>query len=214
MDATIITGLISCFSAILLGLGEFLLVPGIANDNRSFPSFSLASSPKYLKRGYFIFVLTAPFYVLGFWHLYKMLEPGAGILPLTIVFLAGYSFIIQLAWVSLRTIISLIVKTQLGPKHLTSLMQGYQFYDKTLLGIMRFILQVYSVFFIYLVWQGATNYPIWMIIFNPIVLLTLIFIVYMILPSIGKYLMPISVHIANAIFFALSTYLAFRLKFK
>ncbi|MGQ3888671.1 DUF6796 family protein [Legionella sp. CNM-1927-20] len=212
MDALILTGFIGCIAAILVGIGESFLQNSVEKNNLDSPQLSLTKSKNYLKSGYFIVVLIAPFYSLGFWHLYKMLSPSTGILVVAIVFLAVYNFIIQLAWVSLRTIFSLIVQEQITTKDLNSLVQIYQSYDKTFLEITRFILQVLSVCFIYLVWQGTTSYPTWMVIFNPVVILTGIFIFYMILPKFGKYLIPIAIHVMYAIFFALSTYLAIRLE--
>ncbi|STX50857.1 Uncharacterised protein [Legionella busanensis] len=209
MDALILTGFIGCIAAILVGIGEFFLQNTIEKNALDVSSSILNKPKNYLKGGYFIVVLIAPFYSLGFWHLYKMLAPNTIIMPAVIVFLAVYSFIVQLAWSSLKTVFSLILQVQIATKDLSRVIRVYQSYDKAFLAITRFILQVLSVFFIYLVWHGNTYYPKWMVIFNPVVILIGIFTLYVILPKVGKYLIPIALHVMYAIFFAISTYLSF-----
>ncbi|WP_131783285.1 DUF6796 family protein [Legionella gresilensis] len=212
MDALILTGFIGCIAAILVGIGEFFLQSNIERTALDSPQSILTKSKNYLKGGYFIVIFITPFYSFGFWHLYKMLAPSAAILPTVIVFLAVYSLIVQLAWISLKTILSLILQVQITTRDLSRLIRVYQSYDKAFLAITRFILQVLSVCFIYLVWHGTTYYPKWMVIFNPVVILIGIFILYVILPKVGKYLIPIALHIMYGIFFALSAYLAIHLK--
>jgi len=65
---------------------------------------------------------------------------------------------------------------------------------------------VISIIYIWLVAKGGSNYPRWMAIANPIVLLLFSFIVYLIAPEIGKYLMPIALNVGFTIFFCLSIY--------
>ncbi|STX28380.1 Uncharacterised protein [Legionella beliardensis] len=213
MDAIIFTGFIGFIVAICVGIGEFLLHFNAKDDRSQEPYQFMRTIPRRrLTAGHFISVLIAPLYLIGFWHFYKMLEPGGGFLPLAVAGLAGYSLIMDMAWLSSRAMLGAIMQGQKKLTNLTDVIRAYRLYGETLLEIVRFVMQVMSVGFIYLVWQGATYYPTWMIVFNPILILAALSILYAVFPKVGKYLMPGALHINYAIFFALSTYFAIRLK--
>ena len=59
---------------------------------------------------------------------------------------------------------------------------------------------------------GKTPYPRWVIIFSPIVIVIQIFSLYVIMPSIGVYLLPAAMNIAHVIFFAFSTWAAMQIE--
>jgi hypothetical protein len=55
-----------------------------------------------------------------------------------------------------------------------------------------------------MVLSGTSRYPKWMAATSPIVLLILNFVIYLIAPSLGKYVMPIALNVGFSIFFLLS----------
>ena len=55
-----------------------------------------------------------------------------------------------------------------------------------------------------MVLTGKSRYPKWMAATSPIVLLLLNFVVYLIAPAIGKFLMPIALNVGFSTFFLLS----------
>jgi len=63
---------------------------------------------------------------------------------------------------------------------------------------------IISVIFIKMVLTGKTRYPKWMAATSPIVLLLLNFVIYLIAPAIGKYVMPIALNVGFTLFFILS----------
>ncbi|MFB3101116.1 MAG: hypothetical protein ACE1ZM_06700, partial [Gammaproteobacteria bacterium] len=75
---------------------------------------------------------------------------------------------------------------------------------ESLLMVIRITTFVLSLLFIGLTLTGRSHYQKWHAIFNPILLLVGSFIVYMVSPDIGKYLMPIALNVAFGIFFLLS----------
>ena len=57
---------------------------------------------------------------------------------------------------------------------------------------------------VYLVLTGNSRYPKWMAATSPIVLLILNFVIYVIAPSVGKFVMPIALNVGFSAFFLLS----------
>ncbi|KTD02848.1 DUF6796 family protein [Legionella feeleii] len=212
-DKIVLTGLIGLVAAVLVGTGEFLLhFTNQGYDSKIPYHFMLDISRNRLTVGHFIAVLAAPLYLVGFWHLYKMLEPAGGSLPLITTMVIGYGFIMGIIWIGSRAMIGSIIQSKIGPSDLAALIQSYQLYDESLLQIIRFTTLLGSAGFIYLVFNGNTAYPSWMWVFNPIFLLVSVFLIYLIIPAVGKYIMPIAMNVTYTIFFALSTYFAFRLR--
>jgi len=64
------------------------------------------------------------------------------------------------------------------------------------------------VIYVWLVLTGRSYYPKWMAVLNPILLIIVSFIIYAIAPSLGKFLMPIALNVAFAIFFVISLIIA------
>lgn len=199
IDKIIVTGLIGLAAAILVGTGEFLLHYTPAGYGSKIPyHFFHDISPKRLLWGHFIAVLAAPFYLVGFWHLYQMLAPAGGKLPAIVALIAGYGFIMGIVWIGSRAMIAAIVQNQTPANG--ELIASYQLYSESLLQIIRITTLIMSAGFIYLVWTGTTNYPLWMWVFNPFFILVSIFLIYFITPAIGKYIMPIAMNVTYTLF--------------
>ena len=82
----------------------------------------------------------------------------------------------------------------------------YDLRYETLLNVTRIAILLVSIIYIWLSATGRSDYPRWMAIFNPILLLLLSFAIWMLAPSLGKYMMPIALNIAFFVFFSLSLY--------
>jgi hypothetical protein len=91
--------------------------------------------------------------------------------------------------------------------HLISL---YDFRYETLLQIIRITVLALSVIFVWLTASGRSHYPKWMAWLNPILAIVVSFVVYALVPAVGKYLMPIALNVAFAVFFVASTVIAAR----
>ena len=55
-----------------------------------------------------------------------------------------------------------------------------------------------------MVLTGKSRYPKWMAATSPIVLLLMNFVIYLTVPSVGKYVMPIALNVGFSVFFLLS----------
>lgn len=201
----VVTGMIGLIAAILVGAGEFLLhFDPLARFSETSYEFMLAASDERQTIGHFLGVLGGPLYVVGCWHIYLMLKPANQVLAFVAFVLGAYGFMIGADWISSRASIGAIVHLQQNGVAVESLIQLYQERYESLLMVIRITTFVLSLIFIGLTLTGRSHYQKWHAIFNPILLLVGSFIVYMVSPDTGKYLMPIALNVAFGIFFLLS----------
>lgn len=211
----IITGLIGLFAAISVGAGEFLL------HFDSLGRFGEGGGYDYMKginterssTGHFLAVLGAPLYLIGFWHLMKMLEPASKIVSRVAFFIMSYGIIVGAMWIGSRASISAIVNID-SIADLSSLVSLYELRYESLLQVTRIAVLVFSIIFIGLILTGRSHYPKWMAIFNPILLLLSSFAIWFFAPAVGIYLMPIALNIAFGLLFLISTILSLKLNLK
>lgn len=210
----IIAGWIGLLASILVGIGESLLHGQVAYHDPRFPyTFMLNISEERLAAGHFLTVFAAPFWLIGYWHVYKMLSPQNNrTISLFICLIACYGFIIGTVWIGSRAMIASIVQWEALNSNASAeiLISKYQYFMETLLHVIRATTLIFSLGFVYLVLTGKTLYPKWMALLNPFLLLLLVFISYFTIPTIGKFIMPIAMNVAQGIFFAFSLLCAYR----
>lgn len=202
-SAVVATGLLGLLAAILTGTGEFILhfdAQARFADNQFFVGISDARS----NLGHFVAVLGAPLYLLGCWHLRLMLKPANDRWSLVAFFVGAYGFALGAIWLGSRASLSALINSNAD----ASLLGLYDLRYETLLQVIRVAVLAMSVIYIWLVATGRSHYPKYMVAFNPILLLLLSFVVYVVAPSVGKYVMPIALNVAFFIFFSLSTWIA------
>jgi hypothetical protein len=208
----IITGIIGIFAAILVGTGEFLLHYSPAGDYADDGNYVylLQVSEWRITTGHFLGVIGAPFYLVGFWHIYLGLKPYGKIIPYLVFFISAYGFIFGTVWIGSRASIALLAQANYATEGHNSavireLMDFYILHSESLLQVIRATTLISSLAFIAIVLTGKTLYPRWMALFNPIVLLVSSFILFAVAPEIGKYTMPIALNMGYFLFFSLST---------
>ena len=200
-----VTGLLGLLAAILTGTGEFLLhFDPLARFSEKSYDFMLAASDKRQTMGHFIGVLGAPLYVVGCWHIYLMLKPAGQKIAFIGFILGAYGFMIGADWISSRASIGALTHFQETGINVGSLIALYEVRYETLLTVVRITTLTLSLIFIGLTLTGRSHYQKWQAIFNPILLLTASFVTYLVMPEIGKYIMPIALNVAFAIFFIMS----------
>ena len=86
----------------------------------------------------------------------------------------------------------------------TNLVELYQLRCESLLQVIRVTTLVFSVIYVYLILKGKTHYKKWMAVVNPMLLLITNFVLFAILPDVGKYTMPIALNVAFFLFFGIS----------
>lgn len=204
-QVVIITGFLGLMAAILTGTGEFLLhYDPLARFSETDYEFMLAASDERQTMGHFICVLGAPLYVVGCWHIYLMLKPAGQKLAFTAFVLGAYGFMVGSDWISSRASIGALIHFQQTGVNVDSLITLYQLRYENLLTIIRVTTLAMSLIFIGLVLTGRSHYQRWHAIFNPVILLVGSFVIYVYVPEIGKYIMPIALNVAFGIFFIIS----------
>ncbi|MEP2651143.1 MAG: DUF6796 family protein [Paraglaciecola sp.] len=204
-NVIVLTGVVGLMAAILVGAGEFLLhFDPLARYSETHYDFMLATSDAQQTIGHFLGALGAPLYVVGCWHIYLMLKPANATLAFIGFLLAAYGFMIGADWISSRSSIGALVHAKEQGLDVEHLIKLYQLRYENLLTVTRITTLAISVIFAYLAFTGRSNYQKWQALFSPIVLLLLSFIVYLVAPSIGKYLMPIALNVGFGLFFIMS----------
>lgn len=203
----ILTGLIGLLGALLTGAGEFILhFDPLARFGMQY-AFLSGISDQRSTLGHFVAVLGAPLYLVGCWHIRLMLKPASECWSKAAFFITAYGFIVGLVWIGSRASISALVNLpdSADIQHLIGL---YEFRYETLLQVIRLAVLALSLIYVSLVLTGRSYYPKWMAALNPILLIVASFVVYVLVPDIGKYLMPIALNVAFFIFFLASTVIA------
>ncbi len=212
----IIAGFVGIFASILVGIGEVLLHGSVKSYSKNNPyAFMVHISERRLVLGHFIAVLAVPFYLVGYWHVYKMLTPQGGVFATVLTAAACYGFIMGMIWIGSRAMIGSIAQLQdvVGVEQaalIDPLIPKYQLLMESLLQVIRITTFLFSVGFVYLVLQGNTLYPTWIVFFNPFLILVLVFLTFFFLPNIGKFIMPTAMNVAQFVFFSASLIAAFQ----
>jgi len=204
-----ITGVLGLLASIIVGIGEFFLhySPNIVGNAENYQFFQFVSKENLIT-GHFIAVFAIPFYFLGYFHIYKMLEKGNKKLASIVFGLGILAFTIGGFWITSRAFLGTIIHLQknIDTEIYQKIINNYSLISESLVQGLRVIILLLSVFFVIAILKGGTYYKKWMAIFNPIVLLLSVFAVYFISPEIGKYLAPIAMNVVHFILFSLSLY--------
>ena len=197
-----LTGLIGLLAAILVGTGEFLLH---FDPQARFTGYDfMADKPESeLTAGHFFAVVGIPLYFVGMWHIAEMLKPAGEKLSRAFFLIGSFGFLYGAMWMSSRAMIGSVAHFPDLIKD-TNLVSLYELRLETLLQVIRITTLIISIIYIKMVLTGRSRYPKWMAATSPIVLLLMNFVVYLIEPSIGKYVMPIALNVGFAAFFLLS----------
>jgi len=202
----IVTGLVGLLAAVLVGTGEFLLhFDPLARYDGSYVFFEAVSENR-ATLGHFIGVLGSPLYLFGIWHVAKMLQPASKLWSSVAFFVMSYGFIVGAIWIGSRASAAALIAVGQDPTA-TGLLTLYDLRYETLLTVIRIAALIFSLIFVSLILTGRTAYPRWMAVFNPIILILGNFLVFMLVPAIGKYLMPIALNVSFFIIFAISVYI-------
>jgi hypothetical protein len=154
--------------------------------------------------GHFFGVLGGPLYVVGSWHLYLMLRSANRFWALLAFLFMAYGFMIGAVWIGSRANAAFLVNAMSGDA-LAAALGLYELRYESLLTLVRIAVLIFSGIFVWLILSGRSAYPRWMAILNPILLIIASFVVYLLAPGVGKYLMPIALNVAFFIVFSVST---------
>ena len=206
------TGLAGLVAAILVGTGEYLLhYDAQARFSEGGYDFMKGISDSRSTIGHFVGVFGATLYPIGMYHIYLMLRPANPRVALAGFFLSSFGFIVGTVWIGSRASISALMQLP-ATAEVTHLIGLYDVRYETLLNVIRLTTLALSIIIIWLGLTGRSHYPRWIAIFCPILMLISNFILFAVVPDIGKHTMPIALNVAFFIFFLLSLLCALRVK--
>jgi len=211
------TGLLGMLAAFVTGIGEYFLLyapelnHGPSNNYGNF----LHPTETDLKRGYYLSVVGAPFYIIGYWHVVGMLKLHKTKLGWLIMSLAVFGFMSGFAWLISNAYQGLLVQsiaahTGGAAGALSAVQTKVDTMSFPLLQVIRFQVMIMSAILAFAILKYDTYYPRWLAIFTPIVLILLVFSTLLFMPSIGKYFVPEALNVAHFIFFSMSTLFALK----
>ena len=209
MQLTKNLGYLGLLGAVLVGIGEFYLhySPHILDNVTNYEFFKFVSL-KNLTVGHFLAVIGLPFYFAGYIHIYRMLKSGNETLARIVLTLGFVSFAVGGIWIGSRASIGNIVHLKETIKATTyqTLIDHYTNHMEILVKALRIVIAVLSMVFVIAILKGGTYYKKWMAIYSPIGILILLVVLGELIPSIGKYLLPILMNVTHFILFSLSLY--------
>lgn len=200
LQSAILSGWLGILATLLVGTGEFLV-------HYSSIGYGGAENFSWLKNipltrgsiGHGLMVLGMPLYIFGYYHLYLCLQSSQRMLARVLLILGVFAFVIGGVWAGSRAMLVEIVKSENQ-----ELIDFYKWHYEVLVQILRILVLLISIVWVYLILTGNTIYPKWMVLVNPILLLGMIFITYFIAPAIGSYLVPTAMNITHLVLFSLS----------
>jgi len=189
-----------------VGVGEFSLqyTPnGGIEDIKDYLYFNDVSARR-LTFGHFIAVLSAPLYMLGYWHLSKKLEPAGPKQAKAFFLIGAYAFAVGTAWIGQRFFLAATVHEIAAGQDIKTLLTLFSEHNEPFVNVLRIAMLIVSVLWIKLILTGKTAFPKWMAIFSPIVLLAAMATLYFTGTKVGLYVFPVAMNATHFIVFALA----------
>ncbi len=110
------------------------------------------------------------------------------------------------AWISQRFFIASTVHEIAAGNNLQQLLALFSEHNEPLVNVLRLAMLLVSGLWIKLILTGKTEFPKWMALFSPIVLLGIMFALYFFNTPIGIYVLPVAMNAAHFIVFVLALY--------
>ncbi len=209
MKLTRILGYLGLIASILVGLGEYFLhySPEILGHSDNYEFFKFVPLDN-LTTGHFLAVIGLPFYFAGYLHVYRMLKSGNETLARLVLATGFIAFAIGGVWIGSRASIGNIIhlKGTIDAPSYENLLAHYTSHMEVLVEALRIIIAVLSIVFVIAILKGGTYYKKWMAIFNPIVILLLVFSTMFFAEDLAKHLAPIAMNVTHFILFSLSLF--------
>lgn len=200
LQSAILSGWLGILATLLVGTGEFFVhYSSIGYDGAENFSWLINIPRTRVSIGHTLMVLGMPLYIFGYYHLYLCLQSSQRVLARILLILGVFAFVIGGVWAGSRAMLVEIVKSENQ-----ELIVFYKWHYEVLVQILRVLVFLVSIVWVYLILTGNTIYPKWMALVNPILLLAMIFIIYFITPAIGSYLVPTAMNITHIVLFSLS----------
>lgn len=200
LKSAIAFGWIGVAATLLVGTGEFLVHYSSSGYNGADHFTWLRNIPSVRASiGHGMMVFGMPLYIFGYYHLYLCLQPSHKVLSRMLLVLGVFAFVIGGVWAGSRVMLIEILKSENQV-----LIDFYKSHYEILVQILRVLVLLISVIWVYLILATKTIYSKWMVLVNPILMLGLVFIIYILFPVIGSFLVPAAMNVTHLILFSFS----------
>lgn len=208
MKTTRHLGVLGLLATVLVGLGEYFLhYSNQVIDHAENYEFLKFVSIQNLKTGHILAILGLPFYFPGYFHIYRMLKSGHKFFATAVLILGIVAFAVGGIWIGSRAFLGSIVhvKDDINANTYAYILEHYSMLLESLVQLLRILMFLLSVCFVVAVLKGNTFYKKWMAFFNPITIL-LCLLLTLLIPALGKHIVPILMNVTHFIFFSVSLY--------
>lgn len=149
-------------------------------------------------------VFFVPFYIAGYWHFFLAIKPGGNKLAIAILIAGVFAFVIGGMWIASRGMLGFIAKSYAAGEATLSLLEKYKLLMETLVQALRLIVMLISILFVIAILKRKTLYPRWMAFFNPALILSTVFVLFFLLPSVGNIIAPTAMNVTHITVFTAS----------
>ncbi len=203
-------GWLGLLASIMVGAGEFLVHFNPDGFNSEMPfGYFLGIEPSRFTIGQYLMVTFIPLYIFGYGHLYLALKSGSKNLAKAVLTLGIFAFVIGGIWVGSRAHLGMTIQALSeanAPELQQEIIASYKLHLENLVQILRVLVLLISVSFVWAILKGGTLYPKWMAFFNPILLLIIVFALFIFVRPIGQYLAPTAMNVAHLLLFSASLF--------
>ena len=198
-------GYLGILGALLVGTGEFLVHYSSHYDPAIPYSFFWGVSETRFTLGHVLMISFVPLYIYGYWHLFLSLRGREKMMGKAVLSLGIVAYILAAIWMGSRAMLGKLIQAKQTAGEAAHAFAGLElFYEQHLgvIGTIHFILiAVISILFVWAILDGISWYPKWMVLFNPLLLFGLIYLVSYALPALGKWLLPSAMNLAHLVLF-------------
>ncbi|MGE0588667.1 MAG: hypothetical protein AB7O48_08840 [Cyclobacteriaceae bacterium] len=192
-----ILGWCGLLGAIVVGVGEFLVhFSSSGYDGAADFLWLVKSDMQSVIIGHYLMVLGIPLYFAGYYFIYLVFRGCREVLARWILALGVISFSMGGVWAGSRALLSEIVKN--GNHDLISF---YKNHYEVLVIVLRGLVFLISALWIFLVLTSGNKLKKWLAFVNPILVLGLVFLTYLIVPTIGGVLVPTAMNVTHFVVF-------------
>lgn len=193
------TGMVA---AIIVGIGEYLLhfLPeGPGGEIAMLSDVPLARASV----GHFLVIFGTPLYFIGYLGVKKFFAPTSKKRATIVMALGIFSFFIAGVWASSRYFAAAVFQRSMGTPDYDFYLQSYADHYQLLFPVLRLVVGILSLFYIWMIVRTKQGLPKWLAIFNPILIFSLALSTLAWAKPLGVHLAPVAIHVTHFIFFGL-----------
>ena len=207
-----IAGLLAVLAAILLSIADISFLYSPKGGYESEEMLFLLDIPLWrLKLGHFLGVFILPFYLFGYWIVYRALKPAGRWFSLPIFWIITYGVIVGAVLHGSIAMYAILMQEHEAAANVETGRVLFQLMEISLDLFEPFQATAFLCFGLTAIWYFVavffkqTLLPRWMAFLNTILLHAPIVAAYFLIPSLGNILMPAAMNIAHVVFFFLIT---------